>query len=62
MKIKIGMIFGGNDQASIDKSISLVEHIDKNKYGVFDNIDGRKICNSLFLDGNVLNKDFLKYL
>ncbi len=34
-------------------------NIDKNKYGVFDNIDGRKICNSLFLDGNVLNKDFL---
>lgn len=35
------------------------EEIYLKKYGFFDNNDGIKICDSLFLDDNVPNKDFL---
>lgn len=35
------------------------QKISQNKYGYFDNKDGIKICNSLFLDDEVPNKDFL---
>ncbi len=33
--------------------------INKQKYGFFDNKYGRKICNSLFLDDDIPNNDFL---
>ena len=59
MKIKIGMIFGGNDQASIDKSISLVEHIDKNKYDVVPIYISEK---QIWYSGKMLlEKDIYRY-
>lgn len=41
------------------KYYTLRKNISENKYGIFDNKEGIRICKSLFLDDKYPNKDFL---